>query len=526
MRNEGWPLKYLGLTDLNYNEDKKLKHHHDLIKAATNRVDSGPPRGYTDSRNQSTSPGKRHVLGKERNDLIAKDNLLLARRIFNIMEAPGLISDGISDTRHLDAHPGTMNFKARLEEAQRIHHHNMSIAARLDNVKPYYDKSDLFVVLNTRKKIKRAKKSRILDADVNNNNGDDDNPNTNSNNNAKNDGSLTHRSDTTGKTSGSKSARLKIGFNPKGQGHPLSARKAEEGGKAKPQNVLLEYTKIQDGRILDVAVIKEPFRDRYAIFGIDIDDAQRYELRLSSEEVSNILDGDILVTSVDNIEVWMALLNKVKLTRVDAFAKLPTSDSPEDVILSNNSNVGNAGGGSSSSSSSSSSTNTNKAAPQSPTKPTSNRPTTRPGGRGGSGSAGGVVTVTAAAHPQTASRASSAAGASPAPAGAAGGGVSINSATTTPTRPLAVSRNNKESSGVPTQKERSKAKEKAGGQQHKQPHAGVPRSSNQKSAEEEDEKKLKLENKAAIAIQAKFRGSKVRSSSPVKAAEKTVCFVS
>jgi hypothetical protein len=74
--------------------------------------------------------------------------------------------------------------------------------------------------------------------------------------------------------------------------------------------------------VLDIAVIKEPFRDRYAIFGIDIDDGQRYELRLSSEEVTNILDGDILVTSVDNIEVWMALLTKIMLNKVDSFAKV------------------------------------------------------------------------------------------------------------------------------------------------------------------------------------------------------------
>ena len=76
-----------------------------------------------------------------------------------------------------------------------------------------------------------------------------------------------------------------------------------------------------------MAVIKEPFRDRYAIFGIDVDDGQRYELRLSSDDVSSILDGDILVTSVDNIEVWMALLSKVNLNKVDAFAKLPFTGS-------------------------------------------------------------------------------------------------------------------------------------------------------------------------------------------------------
>lgn len=111
----------------------------------------------------------------------------------------------------------------------------------------------------------------------------------------------------------------------------FSADSAAERSKKKPQNVLLEYTKIQDGRVLDIAVIKEPFRDRYAIFGIDVDDGQRYELRLSSEEVSTTLDGDILVTSVDNVEVWMVLLNKVYLNKVAAFTKMPYTSEEVDL---------------------------------------------------------------------------------------------------------------------------------------------------------------------------------------------------
>ena len=79
---------------------------------------------------------------------------------------------------------------------------------------------------------------------------------------------------------------------------------AKKSSEKKNSNVLLEYSKIQNGRVLDIAVIKEPYQDRYAIFGIDIDNGQRYELRLSSDDVSSILDGDILVTSLDNVEEW------------------------------------------------------------------------------------------------------------------------------------------------------------------------------------------------------------------------------
>ena len=75
--------------------------------------------------------------------------------------------------------------------------------------------------------------------------------------------------------------------------------------------------------MIDCAVIKEPFQDRFAIFGIDIDAGQRYELRLSSDEVSSLLDGDILVTSLENIEVWVVLLNKLSLPPVEVFTKIP-----------------------------------------------------------------------------------------------------------------------------------------------------------------------------------------------------------
>eukprot|EP00981_Chlorochromonas_danica_P016173 scaffold15944_cov248-Ochromonas_danica.AAC.7 len=55
---------------------------------------------------------------------------------------------------------------------------------------------------------------------------------------------------------------------------------------------------------------------------MDVEDGQRYELRLTSEDVSNIVDGDILVTSVDNVEVWMIVLNKVELEPVENFEHL------------------------------------------------------------------------------------------------------------------------------------------------------------------------------------------------------------
>jgi hypothetical protein len=78
------------------------------------------------------------------------------------MESPGMITDLINDTRHLDAHPGTMNYKARLEEAQKIHNRNIAMAARLDNIKPFYGKTDLTLQIPLRRKNDKKNKKQQL----------------------------------------------------------------------------------------------------------------------------------------------------------------------------------------------------------------------------------------------------------------------------------------------------------------------------------------------------------------------------
>ena len=82
----------------------------------------------------------------------------LARKIFDIMEGTSDIMDAVNDSRHIDNHPGTMNFKSRLREAQQIHARNMLLAARLDTVKPYYRMADISVVRPIKKKKPISKK--------------------------------------------------------------------------------------------------------------------------------------------------------------------------------------------------------------------------------------------------------------------------------------------------------------------------------------------------------------------------------
>ena len=276
------------------------------------------------------------------------------------MEGPGLISH-ILKKRETDqgGHPGTLNFKARVREATRIHKQNISMAARLDNVRPVYGK--LFIE-NKHRTIGGSPTKSEADGKTKHNvpglffpknmndSGDPD----------------TARTDPAG---GSKSKPISIKHL-----KTNSARDSKKDGSSginssRKPDVLLEYSKIQNGRVLDIAVIKEPFQDRYAIVGLDIDNGQRYELRLTSGDVSSILDGDILVTSLDNVEVWFALLNKVTLKQVDAFSKLAVQQS-----ASNMSNIQPFEFESKI-----------KSVPITtlePEAPTTGRPTTRPGGRG------------------------------------------------------------------------------------------------------------------------------------------------
>ena len=219
------------------------------------------------------------IVGSEA--MIARNNLVLAKRIFEIMEGPGIISD-LMDSDKNTHHPGTINFPHRLAEAKRIHNENLIIASRLDAIQPtYYDKSAV-------KAVRRSSPSK-------------------------------------GKRQAPPGGHQKRNTVDSGDimQHSVIEESQSENKPVKRSNVLLEYTKIQRGRVLDVAVIKEPFRDSYSIFGIDIDNGQRYELKLTSEEVSTALEGDILVTSVDNVEVWMALISKVELIPVEAFSKTP-----------------------------------------------------------------------------------------------------------------------------------------------------------------------------------------------------------
>ena len=85
--------------------------------------------------------------------------------------------------------------------------------------------------------------------------------------------------------------------------------------------VILEYTVTQGEYVIDAVVVKEPFRDRFEIYGIDVLSGQRFELFIPSEAVFDILSGDMLVTTIEKPEVWKEVVQRITLLEVERFSR-------------------------------------------------------------------------------------------------------------------------------------------------------------------------------------------------------------
>ena len=139
-------MRFLLGGDNNIHAEKALKSHRERLKKTKPCVDSSCPQSLHEKINMSQSPSKRNSKSNEAKERVTKQNYALAKRIFKIMEEPGMIKTNIDDTRHLDSHLGTMNYRHRLEEALLTHKRNLQIAARLDKIKGYYTQKDLYMV--------------------------------------------------------------------------------------------------------------------------------------------------------------------------------------------------------------------------------------------------------------------------------------------------------------------------------------------------------------------------------------------
>ena len=225
-------------------------------------IDVQPPRMRV------ANPLKRIMMNKEEARRIEENNFRLANRIFNIFGKEARIKQELKPSTYLENHPGTMNFNTRLNEAKRINHNNAKLARRLDAIQSYYNGKFLPPPFRKPMKMERSSPRRRKDSIATSKYGND--------------------------------AAIEVLAQPK------------------DSNILLfEYSKIQHGRVLDIAVTKDsPEVDTYTIFGVDVDNGQKYELHIAA----GILEDDILVTAVNDPNVWMALLNQRELIPVEHFS--------------------------------------------------------------------------------------------------------------------------------------------------------------------------------------------------------------
>jgi len=130
---------------------RDMKHRVEKTKSC---IDTKTPRSLLETKKSKQVAKRKKNSNNERQAAINKDNLDLAHRLFKIMDHPSEVAKHIQDTRHLDVHPGTMNFPVRLEEAKRIHDMNLRFAHRLDKVEPVYKRSQFGVKIRKSSKYK------------------------------------------------------------------------------------------------------------------------------------------------------------------------------------------------------------------------------------------------------------------------------------------------------------------------------------------------------------------------------------
>ena len=72
--------------------EQQKREHRERIENARPFIDTRPPRSHNQMKDSTKSPSKRLFREQEIKTLTAKHNLELAKRIFSIMEGPGMVS--------------------------------------------------------------------------------------------------------------------------------------------------------------------------------------------------------------------------------------------------------------------------------------------------------------------------------------------------------------------------------------------------------------------------------------------------
>lgn len=215
---------------------------------------------------------KKLIMNMHMKQRIDKNNFSLAHKIYAIFQKDSQLANETKlNIEYLNGHPGTMNFNVRLAEAKRINHDNVILAKKLDSTKSYYNKQNFLPPFALRKSKPRAPSLKANEV----------------------------------------SLLEPMRYSNEAGREVLTQHRREK-------NILLfEYSKIQDDRVIDLAVTKNNAEDdQYTVYGIDVDSGQKYELHISA----GLLEGNMLITAVNDPQVWMALLNQRELLPVDDYS--------------------------------------------------------------------------------------------------------------------------------------------------------------------------------------------------------------
>lgn len=86
--------------------------------------------------------------------------------------------------------------------------------------------------------------------------------------------------------------------------------------------IILQQTLLLLQKNLHVVVIKESYQESFIVCGIDILSDQRYELQITREDVESILGHKVHAASLEEEDMWVAILPRVKILPVLKFSNL------------------------------------------------------------------------------------------------------------------------------------------------------------------------------------------------------------
>ena len=214
---------------------------------------------------------------------INRDNMILAENLRKIMEHGTNNNTNKKQSSSHRFNPKTLNYKRRLDEATEIHNKNLTLANRLDKIQPILRTTYSNITTNNLPKLtfkNRINKCKIR-AGINGNlHADTTITDTTLITNTFLQSLALIKNNTLHNYDQNSSSQLQLQHQLK-----LSSSFYDIPPLYKEYSiVLLEYTKVQDQRLLDIVVLKDKKHTDlwyFIIFGVDLDDGKRLPIFLS-----------------------------------------------------------------------------------------------------------------------------------------------------------------------------------------------------------------------------------------------------